>query len=183
MVERGEWVVKDFSVRPGDPIGSEIQGYFSPGGVGKPEQLTMDFSTGCTVVAVEMALRISDAPVITLTAAGAPSRLIKDSLLLYFIDPSGALRTRWQEPDLVLAEELTAPAPTTGAAPGAAAATKPAAGRQISSEEYTKRMQQYTRQQEAADRASAAAVQRAMEQDRARQHPQNVEEGGGPPGF
>jgi hypothetical protein len=186
MVEHAEWVVKDFSVQPGDPIGAAVQGYFMPGGIARPEQLTIDFSTGCTVVAVDMALRISDAPAITLTAAGAPSssRLIKDSLVLYYIDASGALRTRWQEPDLVLAEEMAAPAATAATAPtaGATPGTAPArTGRQLTPGE----LRVLARQREQSDEAARAAAEQGIkaQTERDRSHPQGLEAPGPGGGF
>jgi hypothetical protein len=188
MVERGEWVVESFSVGPGDPIGLQVQGYYSPGGVGKPEQLTMDFSTGCTVVAVEMALRISDTPQVTLTAAGAPtsSRLVKDSLLLYYIDPTGALRTRWQEPDLVLAEMIATPAATAGLPAGGTAPSGRAPAARMTQKEYDARMRVLQQQDVERNRQQQQAIQRAMQEDekhRQERERQPVPEGGGPPGF
>jgi len=189
-VERAQWVVENFSVSAGDPIGRHVTGYFSAGAMDKPELLTIDFSTGCTAVAVDMVLRITDAPQVTLTAAGAPGsgRLVKDSLLLYYMDPTGALRTRWQEPDLVLAEMLAAPAATVGPAaagtPAAAAAGTPA-GR-ITQQDYERRMQEYRRQQEERQRAVSATIQREAEADEALRRQREAQQyvpDEGPPGF
>ena len=187
-VERGQWVVENFSVSPGDPIGRQVAGYFSAGAMDKPEQLTIDFSTGCTAVAVDMVLRITDNPQVTLTAAGS-GRRVKDSLLLYYMDPTGALRTRWQEPDLVLAEMLAAPAATAGPAvagtPAPAAAASAPAGR-MTPQEYDRRMREYMRQDAERVRAVQAAVQRDTQAEQAlrkqRESQQYVPEEG-PPGF
>jgi hypothetical protein len=185
--EIGQWVVANFAVRPGDPIGREVQGYFAPSGVSKPEQLTIDFSTGCTVVAVEGALRITDTPVVTLTAAGAPGssgRLVRDSLLLYYIDPAGVLRTRWQEPDLVLAEQLTAPgvAGGPGATPTAVGAP---GGTRMTAEAYQKQMEEGARRRREEAARREEAVKRAQEADKAHAAERSRHQapgGGGPPG-
>jgi hypothetical protein len=116
-VEQSGWVGVTLFVRPGDPMGGVERRWFLVPGTSKQEQVEVDFSTGCTVVAVESAPRIMDMPTITLTAAGAPGprpAIRAENLLLYYTDEEGTLRTRWQESD-VLQSELAA-APGEGAA-------------------------------------------------------------------
>jgi len=174
IVERSGWAVENFSVGPVDSNGQEVTCYSSASGAVKPEQLTIDFSTGCTAVAVEMVLRITDTPQVTLTAAGsgASGRLVKDSLLLYYLDPTGALRTRWQEPDLVLAEMVATPAAAAATGPGVPGApTTPAAGAptggKVTREEYERQMAERRRRDEEALRAQMEDVRRATEADQA----------------
>lgn len=170
VVERAQWVDATFYVRPGEPIGRRESRYVLVPGTKKPLNVAIDFSTGNTAVAVESAPRIIDSPRVTLTAAGAPAvtRLVKDTLLLYYLDSEGQLRTRWQEPDLGLAERRAAVA----GAPAAGAAERggrPAAGgrRRLSGAALERRRAELMRREEAALQRTREAIRRAKVTDAA----------------
>jgi len=170
-VERAQWVDATFYVRPGEPIGRKVLRYVLVPGAKKPVKATIDFSTGCTAVAVESAPRIIDTPKVTLTAAGAPSvtRLVKDTLLLYYLDAEGQLRTRWQEPDLALAEKRATAA--TGAAEATAGPRRrPATGtrRAISQAELERRRAALIRREQAEQARMREAIRRAKQAEAAK---------------
>ncbi len=166
-VERAAWVDAGFFVRPGDPIGSKTLRWFLVPGTEKSEQLAIDFSTGCTAVAVEPAVQIIDYPTVTLTAAGGPAtrRRFKDTYLLYYTDPSGNLRTRWQESDRLLAElggvEVRREGPEAGPAAG------PREGVRVSREAFLRRREEMKRQEEEHRREIQEKIRKARIDDEA----------------
>ncbi len=173
MVERAAWVDEGFFIRPGDPIGSQTLRWFLVPGTGKPEQLAIDFSTGCTVVAVEPAVQIIDYPTVTLTAAGGPAtrRHFKDTYLLYYTDPSGNLRTRWQESDRLLAEAARVGGGEVpgGRRPGEVRrGSEPRTGIRVTRQEYERRMAEMERREEQHVREVEEEMRKARIEDEAK---------------
>ena len=167
MVERAGWVDAMFSVRPGDPIGSEDLRWFRAPGTEKLQQLTIDFSTGCTAVAVGSAVQITDYPAVTLTAAGAPAtrRHFKDTLLLYYTDPAGNLRTRWQESDQLLGGMVAGVEPGEG--PKARRGPEGREGTPASREQFLQRRREMMREDEERSREARERARASQLEDEA----------------
>ncbi len=165
-VERADWVGVTFPVvRPGDVIGREEKRWFTARGTSVRQQLTIDFSTGATAVAVENAPRIEYA------AAGdaATSRVVSSKLLLYYTDAEGALQTRWQETDLVPSERQVLLAGEAGAATGGPLEAGPVEGTGGQEGGYVspERAASYRRMAEEAARRGEERFRAAQQEDEA----------------
>ncbi len=172
MVERAAWVDVGFSVSPGDPIGSQALRWCLVPGTGKSKQLAIDFSTGFTVVAVEPAVQIIDSPTVTLTAAGGPAtrRHFKDTYLLYYTDPSGDLRTRWQESDRLLAELAAVEVGEGPEGPRRGEVrrgSEPRRGTRVTRQEYERRREEMSRREEQQGREMREKMRQARIEDEA----------------
>jgi len=171
VVERGGWVGHSFHVQPGDPIGAPDRPWVVVPGSEKRQQVSIDFSTGCTAVAVESALQISDRSTVTLTAGGTSTarRLFKETYLLYYTDLSGNLHARWSEPDLVQAEATTpeGTAQVEGATTPGGRAQRTGTSRGGSSAARARRMAEFARRQDEQARRHREQVSKAAAADEA----------------